>query len=345
MLVFYSKGSNAHAPGQYFRRGKLIAAPEGPQRFQALYNAAATAGHTLCEAADSGDAPIAAIHDPAYLRFLKTAWTRRSELGGDAATAEEILTTQFARVQMHRRSDRLANELGCFTADTSTPIRHDTWAAVYGSAQCAIAAADAALEHGVAYALCRPPGHHAYADSAGGFCFLNNTAIAAQRLRERTGGRIAVLDIDVHHGNGTQGIFFERNDVLTVSIHAETSDYYPLYAGYADERGVGPGAGFNLNLPLAHGAGDKEVLSALAAAVERVREFAPDALVVALGFDAAAEDPLGVFEVTTDGFGAIATTIANLALPTALVQEGGYLCSTLAQNLTRFLHGLEAARC
>jgi acetoin utilization deacetylase AcuC-like enzyme len=340
MLAFHSPSSALHEPRTFFRRGKLIPAPEVPERYRVLRDAV-LGGHELRAAGDHGLAPIAAVHDADYVRFLQQAWSRRAEMD---AEAEELLTTQFARSQMHRRSEGLINQLGLYTADTSTPIRHDTWQAVYGSAQAAVAAAEAALGTGAAYALCRPPGHHAYADCAGGFCYLNNTAIAAQRLREKSGGRVAVLDVDVHHGNGTQGIFYRRDDVLTVSIHADTSNYFPLFAGYADEGGEDAGEGFNLNLPLAHGAGDGEVLSALGVALERIAEFEPAALAIALGLDAAAEDPLGVFEVTTRGFAAIARGAARLGLPTALIQEGGYLCPALPRNLAAFLAAFDEER-
>jgi acetoin utilization deacetylase AcuC-like enzyme len=338
MRAFHSPDSALHAPTTFFRRGKLIPAPETPERYRTLRDALA-AQHVLCEAPDHGQGPIGAVHDADYIRFLQTAWERRAEL--DPA-AEELLTTQFARAGASRKSEGLINQFGFFTSDTSTPIRADTWPAIYGAAQGAIAAADAALVDGAAYALCRPPGHHAEADCAGGFCYLNNTAIAAQRVREVTGGRVAVLDVDVHHGNGTQAIFYARDDVLTVSIHAETLNYFPLFAGYADERGEGAGDGYNLNLPLPHGAGDAEVLSALTIALERIATFKPEAIVVALGLDAAAEDPLGVFNVTTEGFAEIARRIAALRLPTALIQEGGYLCPSLPRNLSAFLGALEA---
>ena len=338
MRVFHSPDSALHAPTAFFRRGKLIPAPETPERYRLLRDALATQ-HILCEALDHGQGLIGAVHDADYLRFLQTAWDRRAEL--DSA-AEELLTTQFARARASRKSGGLINQFGFFTSDTSTPIRADTWRAIYGAAQAAIAAADAALDDGAAYALCRPPGHHAAADCAGGFCYLNNTAIAAQRLRETTGGRIAVLDVDVHHGNGTQAIFYARNDVLTVSIHAETSNYFPLFAGYADEPGEGAGDGYNLNLPLPHGAGDAEVLLALTTALEQIATFKPEALVVALGLDAAAEDPLGVFNLSTAGFAEIARRAAALRLPTALIQEGGYLCPSLPRNLLAFLSAAEA---
>jgi acetoin utilization deacetylase AcuC-like enzyme len=341
MRAFHSPQSALHDPPTFFRRGKLIPAPEGARRYHVLKQALEDAGYALSEAGDQGLAPIAAVHDSGYLRFLESAWRRRGELDPDA---EELVTTQFARVQMRRLSQGLINQLGFYTADTSTPIRADTWSTVCGAAQAAVSAADAAAEHGAAYALARPPGHHAFADCAGGFCYLNNTAIAAQRLVDKTGGRVAVLDIDVHHGNGTQGIFYARDDVLTVSIHADPTNYFPLFAGYAEETGEGAGEGFNLNMPLAWGAGDAEVLAALGTALERIRAYAPAALVVALGLDGADEDPLGVFNITTQGFAEIAARIAALGLPTALVQEGGYVCPALPRNLVTFLASFDAAR-
>jgi acetoin utilization deacetylase AcuC-like enzyme len=339
MLAFHSSASAGHAPQTYFRRGVVMPAPEGPARYRRLHAAAEAAGHELRETPDHGLAPVRAVHDGRYLEFLENAWARRGEI--DPA-AEELLTTQFARMQMRRLSGALGNEIGYFTADTSTPIRSDTWDAIYGGAQSAVSAADAALESGAAYALCRPPGHHAFADCAGGFCYLNNTAIAAERMRERAGDRVAIIDVDVHHGNGTQGIFYRRADILTVSIHADPTNYFPLYAGYADERGEDAGEGCNLNLPLPHGAGDGEVLAALGVALKRVREFRPAAMVVALGLDAAAADPLGVFEVTNEGFASIAGRIADLGLPAALIQEGGYEAPALGDNLAAFLAAFDA---
>ncbi|MDP4022921.1 histone deacetylase family protein [Methylobacterium sp. NEAU 140] len=342
MRVVHHAESGRHDPATYLRRGAPIPHPEQASRYAILRDAAAAAGHGLVAAADHGPEPLRAVHDSGYLAFLEGAWDRRGEIGlGDA---DEILTGSFARPQMHRRPAGLLGLVGYHTADLSTPIRAGTWAAVHGSAQAAIGAADAALAEGHAYALSRPPGHHAYADSAGGFCFLNNSAVAAERMRRATGGPVAVLDIDVHHGNGTQGIFYDSGDVLTVSVHADPGDYFPFYAGYADETGAGAGAGHNLNLPLPHGSGDGPWLDAIAAGLARVAAFRPRALVVALGLDAAAEDPLGALAVTRAGFGAAAERIARAGLPTALVQEGGYLCDALPGNLTAFLGAFDAAR-
>jgi acetoin utilization deacetylase AcuC-like enzyme len=335
--IVHSPASVQHDPESFFRRGKVIAHPESAERYRVLRDALASAGFRLGEAADSGLAPLSAVHSSGYLDFLAQAWTRRAEFD---ACAAELLTTHFARPQMQRRPEGLLGLLGYYTADTSTPIRAGTWAAVYGSAQAAVSAADAALAAGRAYALCRPPGHHAYAESAGGFCYVNNTAVAAQRMRTSLGERVAILDIDVHHGNGTQGIFYERADVLTVSIHADPSNYFPFYSGYADETGQGAGKGFNLNLPLAHGSGDPVFLAAVRQALARIVDFEPRGLVVALGLDASEHDPIGALKVTTQGFAAAAEAIGALRIPTAVVQEGGYLCPELPLNLVAFLQGL-----
>jgi len=190
--------------------------------------------------------------------------------------------------------------------------------------------------------LCRPPGHHAYADMAGGFCFLNNTAIVAQHLRRRH-DRVAILDVDVHHGNGTQGIFYRRGDVLTVSIHADPHFLYPFYWGHAHERGEGAGEGCNLNLPLPYGADDDRFLAAVARATDRIRMFQPTALVLALGLDASEADPYKALAVTTAGFERIGAAVAGIGLPTVIVQEGGYLSSILGDNLAATLHGFESA--
>ena len=191
----------------------------------------------------------------------------------------------------------------------------------------------------MAYALCRPPGHHAFAELAGGFCYLNNAAIAAERLCA-AGRKVAILDVDLHHGNGTQGIFLNRGDVLTVSIHADPIRFYPFFWGYADEVGKGEGTGANLNLPLARGTGDEGFLAALHLALDRIALFGADTLVLALGLDAFEGDPFAGLAVTTPGFARIGRAVAGLGLPTVIVQEGGYLCPELGDNLQSALSGL-----
>lgn len=342
MRIYHSTKSTLHTPSSYYRRGAVVDHPEQAARYTVLHDAALQAGHDMVLAGDHGADPIAAVHDADYLTFLESAWSRRAEVPG---LATEIGSSHFSRPHMSRRPTGLLGLIGYHMADTSTPVQAGTWEAIYGSAQAAIAASDCVGKGavGASYALCRPPGHHAFANSSGGFCFLNNTAIAARHLARVRNGRIAVLDIDVHHGNGTQGIFFSCADILTISVHADPQNYFPFYAGYADEIGAGPGAGFNLNLPLTEGIGDAVWVQTIAAAVSRIAAFQPEAVVVALGFDASEHDPIGAFKVTTSGFEAAAVMIAGLGLPTVLVQEGGYLCQALPVNLVRFLAQFQAA--
>jgi acetoin utilization deacetylase AcuC-like enzyme len=265
------------------------------------------------------------------------------ELHTGLSLEQTVLGSVWFSGALRRRPAGLVGLVGWHTADTACPIVAGTWEAACAAANSAAHAASLVLDGApAAYALCRPPGHHAYADMAGGFCYLNNTAIAAEALCARM-GRVAIVDVDVHHGNGTQGIFWERADVLTVSIHADPAGFYPWYAGYADERGAGAGAGYNRNLPLPPGSGDEAILGALERALAAVRGFAPDGLVVALGFDTHENDPLGLFKATTGGYAEMARRLAGLALPTVLVQEGGYGTADLPRNALSFLGGFVAA--
>lgn len=334
MRVFHSALSRKHDPEQYFRGGRIVAHPETAERYDVLLGAAISAGLRPVAAGEADLSAIARVHTADYMAFLENAWSRRDEIPG---AREELLNGHFAKPQMHRRPTGLLGQLGYYASDTSTPIRAGTWDAVRACAAAALEAADSALKSGSAYALCRPPGHHAFADCAAGFCYLNNSAIAARRMADRLDGRVAVVDIDVHHGNGTQSIFYATDEVLTVSVHCDTSDYYPFYAGYADETGAGAGAGFNLNLPLPKGSGDTAVSDALDVGLALCADTGCEGLVIALGLDAGRDDPLGAFDVTADGFAQLGERIAGFGVPTALVQEGGYLCPALPTNLSAFL--------
>jgi acetoin utilization deacetylase AcuC-like enzyme len=334
MRIVYSPAHEKHQPRTFIRRGAVVANPEVAARATTLLQAVRDAGHAIVAPEDYGPGPREAVHGKDYLDFLATIHAGWQRLAG---AAEEVVPNIHPGRHMSRRPVGLAGLVGYHTADTACPIGAGTWEAAVASANVAVHAAALVLggEH-AAYGLCRPPGHHAYADQAGGFCYLNNAAIAAQHLRG-TLGRVAILDVDVHHGNGTQGIFYERPDVFFASLHADPSDYYPFFAGYADERGAGAGRGANLNLPLAPGSGDREVLAAVDEALAAIAEFVPDALVVSLGFDASEHDPLGVLKVTSQGFAAMAQRIEAAALPTVLIQEGGYMSAALGRNLAEFL--------
>ena len=312
MKSFFHPGQRAHDPKAFLSSGAPQPNPEVPARIDALLAGLARLGLTPESPPDCGMGPIAAVHTAEYLSFLKHIFPRWQRIPG--ASAEVIPNIHPGRgPASYPRS--AVGQAGYHMADTSCPISAHTWDSALLSARTAVAAADAVLAgEGSAYALCRPPGHHAFADLAGGFCFLNNTAIAAQRA-VAAGRRPAVLDVDLHHGNGTQGIFYHRADVLTVSIHADPARFYPLFWGHAHERGAGAGLGANLNLPIPRGTGDAGFLEALAAALARIEAFAPDILFVALGLDAFAGDPFAGLAVTPPGFTRIATEIAALNLP------------------------------
>jgi acetoin utilization deacetylase AcuC-like enzyme len=337
----YSDAHRSHDPQFFLVRGVVRRTTEQPERADRLLTGLAAGGHSLVAPTAFGAGPRARVHSPDYLAFLAGAYDEWRALGD--AGPEMIANVHPVRYPGSYPAS-IVGRLGWHTADTSCPIGPGTWAAACAAADVATTAAQLVLDGAdAAYALCRPPGHHAYRDMAGGFCFLNNSAIAAAHLR-MAHERVAILDVDVHHGNGTQGIFYERPDVLTVSIHADPARFYPFVWGHAHERGAGNGLGANLNIPLPLGTGDEGYLQSLATAAATITAFAPGALVVALGLDASEHDPLAGLAVTTEGFRRIGAAIARLQLPTVLVQEGGYLSDLLGANLTSVLTGFEEAR-
>lgn len=341
MLAVRDDAHLQHQPAEIISRGRAIPHVEIARRAAELEKAAAAAGCRLGAPAEHGRAPVEAIHDRGYLEFLKTAWDRWQALPDPTPYVHPY-------AQPNRRMTGLPKgvqgQAGYYIATNSAPIAEGTWGAALVSADIALTAADAVIAgDDAAYALCRPPGHHAFADLAGGFCYLNNVAIAAEHMTRRW-PKLAILDIDVHHGNGTQGIFYERDDVLFVSLHGDPSDYFPFFAGYAGEAGAGVGQGCNLNLPLPPGSGDTPFLDALEKGFQAIRGHGAEALLVSLGFDAFENDPIGCLKITTGGFGEVARRIGAIGLPTVLVQEGGYDCDGLGPNLTSFLAGFGAGR-
>jgi acetoin utilization deacetylase AcuC-like enzyme len=326
-----------HDPQNFMANGVVSRSPEQPARIGVLKSAAENVGYEFSPPTDAGLGPIAAIHSPEYLTFLETIHTRWSRIDG---AAPEVIPNIHPANRSDTYPKSAIGQAGYHQADTACPISEHTWQSAYWSAQTAITAADlvAAGETGV-YALSRPPGHHAFSDLAGGFCFLNNSAIAAERLRT-AGFRPAILDVDVHHGNGTQGIFYRRSDMLTVSIHADPARFYPFYWGHAHERGEGAGLGANLNLPLHRGTGDDAYLDTLDLALRQIKAFGADCLVVALGLDASIDDPFKGLAITQSGFARIGERLAGTAIPLLLVQEGGYLSEALGANLASTLMGV-----
>lgn len=338
MLTIYSPKHTLHDPPYDFFEGNLVTYEEMPRRAEIIREAIeAAALGSIIEPRDFGLEPIRAVHGEAYLEHFRTIYTRWVEAGGSPVS---VIPAVLPRTGFEHPSASPLAQAGQYTFDMSAPVTATTYEAAVASAHCALTGAALLLEgERSVYALCRPPGHHAYADLMGGFCFLNNTAIAAHYLTQH-GKRVAIFDIDVHHGNGTQAIFYDRADVLFVSIHGSPDWEYPYFAGYADERGVGAGEGYNVNIPVERGIDDDEYLAFCAEALRHIRDYAPDMLVISAGFDTFGSDPLSHLQLTTAGFERIGSAIASLGLPTLAVQEGGYAVEQLGLNVVSFLKGL-----
>lgn len=334
MKVVFSDEQLRHSPAEIVSSGKLVPSPEIPARAERLLAAAKSAGLVHEAPAEYGLDPIAAVHSARYLAFLEKIFVRWQRIQDASA---DVFPNIHPPTREALYPASAVGQVGFHVFDGGCPITADTWDSACWSAWSAVHAAYEVLSGTAAcYALARPPGHHAGSDLVGGFCYLNNSAIAAQVLRSDY-ERVAVLDVDVHHGNGTQDIFYERNDVLTVSLHADPVRFYPFFWGGADERGQGDGEGCNLNLPLTRGTGGEDYLAALDEAVAAIDGFGAEALVVALGLDAYAGDPLAGLSLSTKDFGQVGKRIAALGLPTVLVQEGGYPSDELGDNLIAVL--------
>lgn len=334
MNVVFDEGQQRHDPAFFLVRGQIQKSTELPERAERLITGVNQCGFNITAPNDFGPEPRRAIHTERYLEFLATAHRHWQSLDN---ASSEVIANIHPLQQPANYPDSIIGRAGWHMADTACPLGEHTFEAACGAANSALTATQLVLDgERFAYALCRPPGHHAYADTAGGFCFLNNIAIAAAFAR-RANKRVAILDVDVHHGNGTQGIFYKRSDVLTVSIHANPHNFYPFFWGHADETGLEEGEGYNLNLPLTIGTGDDGFIDALKTARKRIEQFNAEILLIALGLDASESDPLRGLSVTTHGFGRIGEAIADFGLPTVFVQEGGYLSDVLSDNLAAVL--------
>jgi len=297
---------------------------------------------------------IYTVHDQAYIDYLKFLSLEMAQKPPimvaeiDPVSRQAILKEYpaftYPSVFPHGLSPRTSNhqaEKGVYSYDIATPIMGNTYEIALLSAFTAITGADM-IKHGksLVYALCRPPGHHADPSRMGSYCYINNAAIAAQYLFDQTKERVAIIDIDAHHGNGTQEVFYESSNVFYASLHGDPTKTHPYFSGYSDEKGKGTGFGYNLNIPLPIGSTDVEVLNALDSIICQIRQFSPKYLVVSLGFDGMKEDPARVFSMTTEGYAEAAKKIGLLALPTLSVQEGGYSLQSLGKNVVSFLRSL-----
>jgi acetoin utilization deacetylase AcuC-like enzyme len=332
MRCFWDDRQRLHAPAGEFFNGAMHAAAEHGGRIDAILD---SIGPTEAPR-DYGKEPLLGVHSADYLGFLEGAHAEWLAAGrkGDAFP----YTFPIVRRRSHEW-DRVDAKLGHYGFDTSSPIGPGTWEAAYWSAQTALAALDAALAEGHAFGLCRPPGHHSGSDYFGGYCYLNNAAIAAQAAISQGRRRVAILDVDYHHGNGTQDIFYDRADVAFASIHADPARDYPFFWGRADETGEGDGEGANLNLPLARGTRWPDYERALQHALEWLVGFNPELLIVSFGADTWGGDPISHFQLETADYGSISSRINEAKLPTLVLMEGGYAVDALGANVADFLGG------
>ncbi|KNZ33834.1 MAG: acetylpolyamine aminohydrolase [Methylibium sp. NZG] len=361
MQIFHNEQHHLHRGRHEMYRGRLVPCHEVPDRLEHVLAELKRrpVGPVMAppEPADL-DAVLAQIHSPRYLHFIEHAWDEWVALDPAHAELDALPSVWPGRAF---RTDVLphnfAARMGLFSFDAGTPLTAGSWPAARGGAACAVTAARAVAaatraasaasaaagsQPASAFVLTRPPGHHAGPDFFGGYCFLNNAALAAQVLRNAGLQRVAVLDVDYHHGNGTQSIFYERADVLTVSIHGDPLTEYPFFLGHADERGAGEGEGFNLNLPLPRGTGFAKWRAALRQGVAEVQAFGAQALVVALGVDTFEGDPISGFGLKSADYGQIGRDLAALGLPTVIVFEGGYAVAEVGVNVVNVLEGFSA---
>ncbi|VTU30162.1 Acetylpolyamine aminohydrolase [Variovorax sp. SRS16] len=342
MRTIYNDRHALHHGKVEMFRGELMPCFEIPARVDHVLRELKARGLGAIDApAAFDDAAIARVHAPRYLDFLSKAWDEWVAI--DPANAGRDALPSYWPIRTFR-SDVLpasfAARLGLFSYDAGSPLTSGTWTAARAGADCALTAVQHVLAgERAAFALTRPPGHHAGVDFFGGYCFLNNAAIAAQALRDAGVERVAVLDIDYHHGNGTQAIFYERADVQFTSLHGDPHTEYPHYLGYADERGAGAGAGFNRNLPLARGTGFAAWREALASALRGIADFRPGAMVVSLGLDTFEGDPIAGFTLATPDYLHIGEDLARAGLPTVFVFEGGYAVAEVGTNAVNVLDG------
>jgi acetoin utilization deacetylase AcuC-like enzyme len=337
----YSPRHAGHSGQVELDAGAIVPAWETPRRAEMIRARIAEVG--LGPVREPGEHPLDVarrIHDPAYLDFLARAHDLWRAAGRDGTALPFVWPAPGLRSDAAPRA--IEGLLGHYSFDGGAPFVAGTWAAVRASHDTALTASGL-LSRGepAAFALCRPPGHHAHRDRAGGYCYLNNAALAAQALRDEGTARVAILDIDYHHGNGTQAIFHDRADVLVVSLHADPAVEYPYFLGHADEVGIGAGEGFTLNLPLPHGTEWPQWEAALLRGIERIGAFGPGVVVVSLGTDTYHADPISRFRPDTPHYPRIGRHIRALGVPTLFVMEGGYAVEAIGVNAVGVLAGFE----
>ncbi len=339
MQTVYSPRHAGHAGNTELMDGRIVPAFEKPERAEIIRARVEAVGLGPVVGPAAHDLATARrVHRPDYLDFLARAWPLWQAEGRDGSAMPSFWPVPGLRGDV--APEHIDGLLGFYAMDGGATFVAGTWDAVRASHDVALTAAGLVAEGAdAAFALCRPPGHHASSRFAGGYCFINNAAVAAQGFRDRGAARVAVLDIDYHHGNGTQEIFYRRDDVLVVNIHADPRVEYPYFLGHADERGEGAGTGFNLNLPLPHGTGFGAWRAALDVGLGAIAAFAPERLVVSLGVDTYHGDPISQFRLESGDYPVIGGAIRGLGLPTLFVMEGGYAVEEIGVNAVGVLEG------
>lgn len=343
MITVYSEDHRFQDGKAELHDGKLVSAFEMPRRAElVLDRVKSVALGPVVSPQDFGLDPVLRVHAPDFVEFLRSAW---DEWVAEHGAYDALPFTWLAPGMRRKLPDHIDGRLGYYAFDAGTPITAGTWRAITAAANVALTTAHLVADgERCVFALCRPPGHHAGRSFYGGYCFFNNAALAAQALRDRGAERVAVLDIDYHHGNGTQEIFYDRSDVLFVSLHADPIQEYPYFLGFSDETGSNNGVGFNVNYPLPWGTGWETYADTLDLALSRITNFGAQALVLSLGVDTYKGDPISRFQLDSPDFVQIGRRIAELKLPTVVVMEGGYAVEAIGINAVNVLQGFAQAR-
>jgi acetoin utilization deacetylase AcuC-like enzyme len=354
VIAFFSPHHTLHAPEYEFHRGERVPCFETPVRAEIVRTALVSRGHEIREGTHDSSGILPRVHSARYLAFLQTAWDQWVALDPTNAGVQPFPAVWPVRsLRSDLEPENFTARLGLYSMDNESPFVAGTWTAAKAAADAAVSAATLLCNGGSGgsgtvgargvFSATRPPGHHAGPDFMGGYCFLNHAAIAAEALRAQGCGRVAILDIDYHHGNGTQAIFYGRSDVLVVSVHGDPRTEYPFFLGHSDETGEGDGDGFNLNLPLPAGTPAAEWFDALDFGCARVEHHRPDTIVVSLGLDTYKGDPISQFRLESEDFFRVGERIARIGRSTLFVLEGGYAAEELGLHACNVLEGFERA--
>jgi len=342
MDIIYSEDHRKRASKTELYGGELLPPFECPERMDFILEAIEkTSLGTIHSPKDFGRDPITAIHDEGFVTFIETCWQEWVAAGFKGEAIASVWPSRS--MPSPRIPSFIDGKMGYYTLASETSISAGTAEAAYTSAQVALTAADAIMkgQARMMFALCRPPGHHASKDQFGGYCFYNNAAIAAQHMRDQGAAKVAILDVDFHHGNGTQAIFYDRDDMLFLSLHGDPAEAFPYFLGYAEETGLGAGEGYNVNYPMPPKTPYSKWSEALDDALGRIRAFGADSLIVSFGADTFENDPISFFKLTSADFIDMGRRIATLNLPTLTVMEGGYAVSEVGTNTVNLLLGME----